>query len=588
MDAFEGHLQHCLRQNWGSIYRPFYEARPPVRVPVPVLGYPVPSGAFFVDIALRDSDEPELPQRVVDLQVFRGKRSLETDSWEANLASQRVAAIRKWTGVLLTNLPCFTLGRQLTKDGPLGPSLGDSLKHIFSNKATGTLHNRVGPVLRFISWCKQNSVCSFPIREEIVYRFMFEQSGSASPTFLRSFLVSISFSWHVLGLSGALDVVESQRVIGLARHDFLRKRKTRPRDPLTVNMVRALEDFLFESRAIARDRSAAGCFLLCVYMRARCSDMLFLEDLIVDEVNIDGIPEGYIEGSVTRSKTSYTAERKTRLLPMAAPRIGVTGRDWFHEWKSACVESGKPSGQGVPLLPAPSPNGWNKVPLRASEAGDWLRKILTACGIDRSLLTNVGTHSLKATCLTWCAKFGIGQDVRRHLGYHVESGDRTMLLYSRDTAAHPLRELERVIRAIRTEQFYPDMTRSGYFRRQNPNLGPDQPDEAEPLSIDSSSSSSEDSQDEEDRELDADAEEQAQEIVLDPWSEFPLMQGRADRRLEAFRNKQTRYVHLIADDAGTKFHCGRQVGESYFKLEPLPKFFTPQCKQCFRHVAISS
>lgn len=192
--------------------------------------------------------------------------------------------------------------------------------------------------------------------------------------------------------------------------------------------------------------------------------MLCLQGLNVDEPNVDGLAEGYIEGSVTRSKTSYTVERKTRLLPMVCPRLGVTGVDWFNGWRGACIEADKPKGPGVPMLPAPSVHGWNRVPLRASEGGDWLRKILMAAGHSRDSLSNIGTHSLKATGLSWCAKFGLGHDIRRHLGYHVAKGDHSLLVYSRDAVAQPVREFDRVLRSIRSGCFRPDMTRSGFFR----------------------------------------------------------------------------------------------------------------------------
>ena len=40
----------------------------------------------------------------------------------------------------------------------------------------------------------------------------------------------------------------------------------------------------------------------------------------------------FLEAKVSRSKTSYTLERKTRYLPMAAPAFGVTAVGWSEEW----------------------------------------------------------------------------------------------------------------------------------------------------------------------------------------------------------------------------------------------------------------
>lgn len=71
----------------------------------------------------------------------------------------------------------------------------------------------------------------FPVREETVYRFMQASTGTA-PTFLRSLLVSLRFAHFVSGLTGADDVISSQRVVGCARQAYLQKWKLVQKDPL--------------------------------------------------------------------------------------------------------------------------------------------------------------------------------------------------------------------------------------------------------------------------------------------------------------------------------------------------------------------
>ena len=259
----------------------------------------------------------------------------------------------------------------------------------------------------------------------------------------------------MLGLTGADLVMQSSRITGLAREMYLRKRKLVQRRPLTVKMVKALEDFAQDDSKSLFDRVAAGCFLLCVYMRARFSDMIHMTAFKADELFIDGFLEGYIECSVTRSKSAYTTERKTQFLPMAAPRRGLSSGDWFASWQAASVASGKPRGEDVPNLPAPTEGGWSKVPLTASEGCTWLVSILKCCGFANEDLVNVGTHSCKSTCLSWCAKYGVPLDVRRHLGFHSVPGDKTAIVYSRDAAAGPLRHLDEVLRSIRAGTFDP-------------------------------------------------------------------------------------------------------------------------------------
>ena len=111
-------------------------------------------------------------------------------------------------------------------------------------------------------------------------------------------------------------------------------------------------------------------------MRARFSDLQNLTDLKADEGDANGLPIGYVEGQVGRSKTSYTTERKTMYLPMTSPRCGLTGKDWFKSWQLARLQAAVPRGDGIPTFPALTNQGWARVPITAGAAADWLRRSL--------------------------------------------------------------------------------------------------------------------------------------------------------------------------------------------------------------------
>ena len=544
-----------------------------------IVGCAKPHGPFQVPF-VGDEHVVEVSQPMVELHVFKGKRQMKGVSWEASMATQRVAATRKWAGLLLEGLECFSIGRQLAIDGPHGVGVAECLGHVFSGKATSTLNARAGPLLRYVKWCRDSNLKPFPLDESSVYRFMCLHSEVTSPSFLKSLVTAISFSYYVLGVSGGKDCIDSRRIEGLAKQSFMKKRKTCPKDPLSVAMVRCLEDLLDGQRLDCRDSVAAGCFLLCVYMRARYSDMLVLTDLKADELLLDGMVAGYIEGSVGRSKTLSSTEKKVTLLPMACPRLGLTGVDWFSRWQEARARSGVPRTEAYPLLPAPARTGWTRLPLPAHEAADWLRKLLGLGGVPKIQLANVGTHSCKATCLSWCAKFGLPISVRRTLGYHMKPGDRMPILYSRDAIAAPLRDLERVLGAIRSDGFRPDLTRSGYFVRgvgEDARQGLNHADDRY-----SDVSSSEASIDNDDRDKDLEAEELAQDAVLDEWVEYGSHVAAGGENPDVFRHKSSRFLHVAVDEGGARFKCGRKITESYVHLQSLPRFSTPQCKLCFR------
>ena len=353
MDAYESHLLHCRRKVWGSVYRPIWEQYGIPGAPVSVPCQVIPSGILQVERPLLEPERAD-DDRLEALKLFKVRRTSLDRSWEQHCSSLRAAAIRKWHGIICTCLTAFQLGRQWNKQEPLGVAICTDLRHVFAGKSTGTLHNRSGPVLRYIAWCSRFGVQPFPLTEQVAYDFMKYEAVKASSTFLRSFIVSVAFSHYVLGLSGADLVMQSSRITGLAREMYLRKRKLVQRRPLTVKMVKALEDFAQDDSKSLFDRVAAGCFLLCVYMRARFSDMIHMTAFKADELFIDGFLEGYIECSVTRSKSAYTTERKTQFLPMAAPRRGLSSGDWFASWQAASVASGKPRGEDVPNLPVPT------------------------------------------------------------------------------------------------------------------------------------------------------------------------------------------------------------------------------------------
>ena len=66
----------------------------------------------------------------------------------------------------------------------------------------------------------------------------------------------------------------------------------------------------------------------------------------------------------------------------------------------------------------------------------------------------ITSHSCKSTLLSYLAKFGCGIATREILGGHV-SHLKSVLTYSRDGLAGPLRELEQVLENIRAGKFFP-------------------------------------------------------------------------------------------------------------------------------------
>ena len=72
--------------------------------------------------------------------------------------------------------------------------------------------------------------------------------------------------------------------------------------------------------------------------------------------------------------------------------------------------------------------GWSLAKLSTSEASVWLCEVLKKYSLNPAVLDNVGAHSLKATALSWLAKFMAPEKIRRLMGYHVKPKDKTVLI----------------------------------------------------------------------------------------------------------------------------------------------------------------
>jgi hypothetical protein len=120
------------------------------------------------------------------------------------------------------------------------------------------------------------------------------------------------------------------------------------------------------------------------------------------------------------------------------------------------------ASRSCPLQPALCINGYaSGSAMSVQEANIFLAEMLAKIGAPRLETQVLGTHSCKATVLSWMAKASANETHRRLLGYHTAPGEGMMLEYSRDAMAGPLRSLVAVVNCIKLGKFKPDETRSG-------------------------------------------------------------------------------------------------------------------------------
>ena len=324
-----------------------------------------------------------------------------------------------------------------------------------------------------------------------------------------------------------------------------------------------------EVRAVF-DRLASGYFLFLAYGRLRYSDGLQVSSVVLDE-RPDGF--GFLECLAEESKTSVTLERKSRHIPIAVPLTCLGPKPWVQTWLQLREDKVLPTVGDmhgfVPLLTTPSTGGgWTKILLTVSSAAGWLRALVQ--GVEPEGAVRIGTHSCKASLLSMCSKFNMAGHSRRILGYHSSgSKESSMLVYSRDAAAGPLRDLCHMLETIKSGRFIPDETRSGRFVDMEPQPQPEDDDDG--------ASSSTCTENEE--EIDCEVEEAACQNVVGKW------QPEKDLDVEGAvyaRNRLSRCLHIMADEAGAEFRCGRRMSTSYDLLQSKPFFMSPACNMCFK------
>ena len=447
---------------------------------------------------------------------------------------------------------------------------GESVADCLAVKATSTLHARANALIRYMAWARSKVSVIFPPVEAAVYAYFEDNQAKMGATSFKSAISAFAFAKFVLGMEGAEVIYLSGRVTGLAAKLFLTKAKLRKRNPLRVRDVKLLERICVGLEGKSKpDRAASGFFLFLVVARARYSD-----GQNVVSLTING---NFLEARAARSKTSFTLERKTRFLPMAASIEGI-GCDWVKEWLDLLSDTGVVIDADHPTLPCPSSSGtWKQIPLPCDQACSWLRSLLRQ-GPHDAHIDNIGTHSCKRTLLTWASKRGLRRDTRALLGYHTSkaAGIGSELIYEADAQAAPLRALCFMLSEVKAGTFMPDAPRGQEF--SDP---PDPVPGAAPgveLGQDDMESSSCPSADEE--EVDHSGDEASLEQELEWHGKVDL--DRVNSVNAFFRHKQSRVIHVLSDEGGTHFGCGRPTSAQYHKCSSRPRILHPRCKQCFK------
>eukprot|EP00973_Karenia_brevis_P006535 888944-Karenia_brevis.AAC.1 len=109
----------------------------------------------------------------------------------------------------------------------------------------------------------------------------------------------------------------------------------------------------------------------------------------------------------------------------------------------------------VPLFPIKEGNQWKKGQGRLQDFNAGMKMVMAQMmHMPGSVATS---HGLKATPLAWTCAFGLSEEERTALGYHVgKSMNATVWVYARDRLAAPLANMDKMLLAMRKGDFDPD------------------------------------------------------------------------------------------------------------------------------------
>jgi hypothetical protein len=412
----------------------------------------------------------------------RRRGALRMSNWSMLEDRRRARVLDQWTDLALLARHASALFKRIIKECGEASTAHEvawdkSVVDILSPKSTSTLSKRIGSLMAYCRWAKTtygSATSAFPFHEPACYDYVdFLRTGGAKATKANSFIESVSFIGGLLEIEGFQESANSHRVKGVACTSYKSKRLTRKARGLKADELATFELAVFRGGSLC-DRYFAGfvCFITHARLRFRDGQKI-TADLDLDEPEVDE-GAGFLEAMAEHHKTANTGKRQRLPLPVVALSRGVSGNHWAREWLK--IRKLLEIEQATGLMPTPRGDGCSFLarPLSLTDATVWMREILVSGGFSCSQVSDIYTHSCRATLLSWAAKFGVSGGHRRLLGYHAKAGDHSMLEYSRDALAGPMREVAKIVEGIRLKTFLPDATRSGYFPSQ-PVAPPQQP-----------------------------------------------------------------------------------------------------------------
>lgn len=297
------------------------------------------------------------------------------------------------------------------------------LDNIFAAKKTATLVKRVGAMFLFLVWARGMAIFR-PLlcHETVIYAYVLNlHKKGAAATSASSFRQALTFYRHLLNCPSADDALASPRIKGCCTKQLQKKRPLQQAREMSADDLRILENLTMEAPT-DQDRVASGFFTFCTISSSRFGDASNSTEGSVEE-DVDGSIA--IELGTLEHKTAGTGRQFLPLIAFSPGLIRDKPGGWAKAWLEARRRCKLVFGQG-PIMPALGSDGqFLNRKLSSGEAQAWLQELLKMGG-SKTQPDNNTLHRMKATVLSWAAKYGMSPEDRRTLGHHAHPTFKTL------------------------------------------------------------------------------------------------------------------------------------------------------------------
>ena len=432
-------------------------AMPPWDIAVPPEPTPVPKVQVGPDRVVEVSGAPRL----------KGRSSRLPPSAEDAL--NRTAVLRAWISIM------EQMGNKFRIFDDEEDWTEEALEPYLSTRRTGTLSIHASAWRCYLKYAADAAVDPRGLCEAVAYEYLKHLKATGAPASRSSsFLKACNFAFGLCSFLKGNEIAMSARCKGLAAQALKGKRRRLQRNPLKAEWLRTMETAVVDTAEergplTLQEGVVSGFLLFSAHARSRCSDAArIISEPVLEEADDEDPECSFIEAVTTGAqvKTGNTSAKADLALPVVALSRGISDAPWGAAWLALRQKLFLDAEDDESLMLEPLADGsFGEGRIQAGQATTWLRHILLKLGVLPAELTNIGSHSCKATILSMTAKAGFSRDMRRTLGGHAVPGDSSVDIYSRDSLGAPLLEVGRLFTKIRAKLFDPDASRSGRWRK---------------------------------------------------------------------------------------------------------------------------